>query len=217
MFGEVFDPQREWQDQHGARPHWAQAGTVVFITFGAADAIPRQLLELWDREKREWLARRGYSGPEHWSTVVHTVPQEVRDAFQREFARKRERELDSCRGECVLRLPELAEIVAGTLRHFDGERYCLGEFVVMPNHVHLLASFPKTGAMRDQCDSWLHFSATRINRVLGRKGRFWRPEPFDHLVRSPEQLVALRRYIAENPIRAGLQDGEYLLGCGGGA
>lgn len=216
MFGEVFDPQREWLDRQGVRPHWSQAGTVVFITIGAADAMPRHVLELWDREKQDWLARRGFCGPEHWSVLVRATPEDVREAFRREFARKRERELDLCRGDCALKQPELAEIVAGALRHFDGERYHLGDFVVMPNHVHLLVSFPKPEAMRDQCDSWMHYTATRINRVLGRKGRFWRSEPFDHLVRSPEQLVALRRYIAENPQRAGLKAREYLLGRGNG-
>ena len=195
MLGEVFDPQRDWLDEQGTRPHWAQAGTVVFITFGAADAIPRAVLELWDREKQEWLARRGFIGPEHWSTRLRAVPPDVREAFRREFARKRERELDGCGGACVLKRPELAEVVAEALCHFDGDRYHLSDYVVMPNHVHLLATFPKPEAMRDQCDSWLHYTAVRINKALERKGRFWRPEPFDHLVRSPEQLVALRRYI----------------------
>jgi putative transposase len=211
MFGEVFDPKREWMDRQGARPHWAQAGTVVFITFGAADAIPRHVLALWDRERRDWLSRRGVTGADHWSVLVSSLTPELRETFHREFARKRERELDQCRGECVLKIPELAEIVAGTLHHFDCDRYRLGDYVVMPNHVHLLVTFPNPETLRTQCDSWLHYSAMRINKALGRRGRFWRSEPFDHLVRSPEQLEALRRYIAENPVRAGLRDGEYLL------
>jgi hypothetical protein len=54
------------------------------------------------------------------------------------------------------------------------------------------------------------FTATRINRALGRDGRFWQDESFDHLVRSEWQFDYLRRYIAENPQAAKLRDGEYL-------
>nr|WP_315861222.1 transposase [Anatilimnocola floriformis] len=79
----------------------------------------------------------------------------------------------------------------------------------MPNHVHLLAVFATAEAMADQCDSWLKFSATKINRLLSRKGKLWQQEPFDHLVRSPEQYEYLRKYIADNPTKAGLKLGEY--------
>ena len=79
----------------------------------------------------------------------------------------------------------------------------------MPNHVHLLASFPTEDAMKAQCDSWLHYTAFQINKQLGKKGKFWQQEPFDHLVRSVEQYEYLRRYIAENPNKAKLRPGEY--------
>ena len=63
----------------------------------------------------------------------------------------------------------------------------LGELFVMPNHVHLLASFASEDSLKAQCDSWLHYSARLINLAFGNKGKFWQQEPFDHLVRSPEQ------------------------------
>ena len=101
-------------------------------------------------------------------------------------------------------------IVADALLHFDGDRYRMGDFVVMPTHVHLLAAFATAEAMKEQCDSWLHYTALQINRAIGEKGKFWQQEPFDHLVRSLEQYEYLRRYIAENPRKAGLKPGEYL-------
>ena len=94
--------------------------------------------------------------------------------------------------------------------HFDGRRYRLGDFVVMPNHVHLLAVFPSDEAMKEQCDSWLHYSAFQIHRVIGEKGKLWQQEPFDHLVRNPEQYDYLREYIADNPEKARLRTGEFL-------
>lgn len=85
----------------------------------------------------------------------------------------------------------------------------MGDFIVMPNHVHLLAAFSKVQAMSKQCESWMHYSAVQIHRMLGEKGQFWQREPFDHLVRSVEQYMYLRKYIADNPIKAKLQLGEY--------
>ena len=40
-------------------------------------------------------------------------------------------------------------------------------------------------------------------------GEFWQVEQFDHLVRSPEDFEKYRRYIAENPVKAGLPEGSF--------
>lgn len=61
-----------------------------------------------------------------------------------------------------------------------------------------------------QCESWKHFTARKINRAVGRFGRFWEQDAFDHLARSPGGYERLRRYIADNPAAAGLSPGEYL-------
>jgi len=106
--------------------------------------------------------------------------------------------------------PELAEVVANSLMKFDGDRYLLTDFVIMPNHVHLLAAFPDEESMLSQCEAWKHFTATQINRALGTKGRFWQQDGFDHLVRSEEQFLTLRRYIEENPVHAKLSSGEFI-------
>ncbi len=56
----------------------------------------------------------------------------------RERRRRLESYLDRGLGECWLRQPDIAELAEGALRFFDGARYRLGAWVVMPNHVHLL-------------------------------------------------------------------------------
>jgi putative transposase len=210
MLGELFDPNGELLIREHCRPHWSQAGAVVFITFRTADSIPREVVQRWDREKLAWLRQRGWDEGEEWRDILPQVPDKDRDEFHQTFNRCREVFLDSCQGRCLLRRPELAKIVAESLLHFDGERYRLGDFIVMPNHVHLLAAFATADALTEQCDSWLHYTAVRINRTIGEQGKFWQQEPFDHLVRSPEQYDYLRRYIAENPQKAGLRSGEYL-------
>lgn len=210
MIGELFDPKAELLIHDRMRPHWSQAGAVVFATFRTADSLPAEVLDRWEREKQDWLLRRDHSRRGHWSQVLPTLEPKERDEFHRHFNRCREMSLDECQGRCLLRKPELAQIVADSLLHFDGERYRMGDFVVMPNHVHLLASFASAESMERQFDSWLHFTAHQVNQQIGEKGHFWQQEPFDHLVRSVEQYEYLRTYIAENPRKANLRDGEFI-------
>ena len=86
----------------------------------------------------------------------------------------------------------------------------MDDFVVMPNHVHLLAVFRDGESMGKQCASWMRYTATKINRSRGVTGSLWQSEPFDHLVRSEVQLNYLRDYIAMNPRKAGLGPNDYL-------
>ena len=109
---------------------------------------------------------------------------------------------------------ELAALVATSLRHFEGQRYWLGDFIVMPNHVHLLVCLLGSTDIEKQCYSWKKYSAREINAKLGREGRFWQEESFDHLVRSPAHLEAFSMYIATNGERAGLDPNSYLVGRG---
>ena len=125
-----------------------------------------------------------------------------------------ERELDRGHGACVLSRPELAAIVADSLHHFDGDRYELADFVVMPNHVHVLMAPIGRHSVVAACKSWKQFTATRINDLLGTTGHFWQSESFDHLIRSEGQLDKTVRYIHDNPSRAGLSEGEFLIGVG---
>ena len=50
---------------------------------------------------------------------------------------------------------------------------------------------------------------------MGRTGKLWLGESFDHIVRSGEQLEYFRKYIADNPEK--LRQGEFLQRpCRGG-
>ena len=210
MLGELFDPTTEFSIHEHCRPHWSQTGAVVFITFRTADSIPKEVLQRWEREKGDWLIKHGIAYDRHWSEILLTLDTKLRTQFKKTFNRHREDFLDTCQGTCVLERRELAQIVYDSLLHFDGQRYRMGDFVVMPNHVHLLCVFASEEALGTQCDSWLHYTAYRINTKIEGKGKFWQQEPFDHLVRSPEQYEYLRKYIADNGIKAGLREDQYL-------
>jgi putative transposase len=209
---QTFDPQTEFAVIERKLPHWSQAGTMCFISFRTFDSIPEHALRRWHVERSEWLQRYGIdSKSENWRDALMKLDRPIRGEFTRRFSREWHRNLDGCHGACVLRDPELAKIVADSLLHFDGDRYSMSDFVVMPNHVHLLAAFEDEERMLTQCDSWKHFTARQINLRLGTNGRFWQQDGFDHLVRSVEHFEAFRRYIAVNPSKAKLKHGEYYL------
>ena len=81
--------------------------------------------------------------------------------------------------------------------------YALHAFVVMPNHIHMLATpaveLPKL------TKSLKGITAKRANAMLSLTGKpFWQAESYDHLVRSEVEFRKICRYIEENPVRAGL-------------
>ncbi len=208
--GLLFDSKAELLINDRLRPHWSQAGAIVYGTFRLIDSIPAEVLLRWDRQKHEWLDIRNLRHGVHWSQAIQYLTDNQRQEFNEEFDRCREDFLDTCHGSCILQRPELGKIVAESLLHFDGERYRMGDFVIMPNHVHFLAAFATPEAMEQQYDSWLHFTATQINRITGVRGHLWQQEPFDHLVRSVEQYEYYRQYIADNPTKAKLSPGQYI-------
>jgi len=194
-----------------ALPHWSQSYTVSFITWRTWDSIPENVMRQWLKERTAWLRQHDIDVKQpDWTTRVRALSPAKQKEFLRLVWQRWENALDECHGSCVLRAFELAQIVGDCLRHFDGDRYLITDFVVMPNHVHLLAAFPDAEGLLAQCDSWKHYSAGQINRRLGRSGRFWQADGFDHLVRNEEQFQRLRKYVAENPRKAKLTPGEYL-------
>ena len=90
------------------------------------------------------------------------------------------------------------------LLHFQGERYALSAWSVMPNHVHVVMT-PYSGfTMSEVLHSWKSYSAHQINRLLQRSGRVWEPESFDHLVRDERAFEQFVAYTENNPVVAGL-------------
>jgi type I restriction enzyme R subunit len=207
----LFDAEADVQIVERRLPHWSQAGAICFITFRTHDSLPSDVLDRWFADRARWLAAHGIRVDDpHWRQQLDKLGLQPVREFLDTFWNRWHDALDAGEGECVLRRPELSRIVADSLEHFDGQRYELLDHVVMPNHVHLLAAFPNHDAMLEQCDSWKHYTALQINRRLGRGGRFWQTDGFDHLVRSEPQFEYLRQYIRENPFRAGLHEGEFV-------
>ena len=90
--------------------------------------------------------------------------------------------------------------------HFDGQRYRLLEWVIMPNHVHAILETREGHPLSDLLHSWKSFTAKAANRVLGRTGEFWQTEYYDHLIRDERDHAHALRYLLENPVVAALRD-----------
>lgn len=120
------------------------------------------------------------------------------------FNRKLNTYLDEGHGSCALSNPRCQQIVVQGWRHFDGQRYELGDLVVMPNHVHLLVTPLPGYELEDILQSCKSHSAREINALCQRSGEFWQKHSYDHIVRNETEHTAYQRYIAENPIKARL-------------
>jgi putative DNA methylase len=166
----------------GYLPHWEAGETPQSITFRTADSLPKSVLEQWQTE----LARL-------------PVEQQTRER------RKRiEEALDRGRGACVLARAELATIVEEALRHFDGSRYRLHAWVIMPNHVHVLITPLSGHSLSEILHTWKSYTAKLINKQLGQTGQFWQEEYFDRMIRDDQHFDAALEYIHNNPVKAGL-------------
>ncbi len=211
MSFQSFDPYGETSISARRLPHWQQPGVTYFITFRLADSLPQEKLREWTEERVIWLQVHGLGAVEE----VSQLGVEKQKEFEERFGDRLQEWLDAGYGECWLERPEIADVVEATFRHFDGQRYALGEFVIMPNHVHALVTLAPGEDVPSLLHSWKSFSAKAINRIMGRTGAVWQHESYDHIVRSEEQLVHYGRYIRANPEKAGLREGRFRLGRGG--
>ena len=82
----------------------------------------------------------------------------------------------------------------------DASNLC---WVVMPDHAHLLLQLDSVPLDR-VIQRFKSRTAIRLNREIGRTGRFWQPSYFEHAIRAAEDVRDVARYIVANPLRAGL-------------
>jgi type I restriction enzyme R subunit len=195
-----FDRRAEKQQHLRNLPHWQQGEAWCFVTWRLADSIAQTKLADWEREKRIWLLHH----PKPWDG---STTREYRERFPKRF----EAWLDQGSGSCFLRDPLNARIVADALLHFDQDRYEIAAFVIMPNHVHALFRPLRLNRISEILKSWKSFTARSINKRMQRSGGLWQQEYWDRLVRSDDHFKKYEIYIAENPAKANLRPGEFIL------
>jgi len=168
---------RGWHSR-GYLPHFDHYGLVQTITFRLADSLPAELAGRLSQSREK-------SG----------------DA---ELRKEIEESLDHALGACHLRDLRVADIVQNALLHFDGTRYRLLTWVIMPNHVHVMIETLPGIRLDEVIHSWKSFTAKECNRLLDRTGPFWQEDYFDRFIRDGEHFRKARDYIERNPVKAGL-------------
>lgn len=194
-----FNPEEEVDKHLHNLPHWRQGDTWIFLTYRLADSLPDARLIAWQEERERWLAHH----PEPWNEATEAE-------YHQRFATGIDQWLDQGHGSCLLKHPENSKIVSDAFQHFDGDRYRLGPYVVMPNHVHLLFQPLGDHQLPDLVHTWKRFTAREINKRENRSGALWQADYWDRLIRSETHLFWATRYIQKNPEK--LQPGTYRLG-----
>ncbi len=169
-------------------PHWQQKGTTYFITFRLADSIPIDVIKKIKAECELWLKQ--HSEPyfdDEWCQ------------YNKLFSERIQNLLDAGSGSFILKNKAVLDIVKNALLHFEGKRYKLGEWVIMPNHVHVLVKPLNSWPIEKITHSWKSFTANEINIKIGKTGIVWQHESYDHIVRSEKQLSLIELYIINNP------------------
>jgi len=180
-------------------PHWRIPGATYAVSFRLADSLPESIRADHLRRK-EVLTKRleelsSQSGSRNAITALVSIRSEISALHQTLV----DAALDEGHGSCHLMQPELGDLVMEALRHFDGTRYDLVAWSVMPNHVHVIFK-PADGEKLERIlHSWKSFTAKQANLILGIAGEFWQAEYFDHIARDGEDFRNQIRYVLENP------------------
>jgi putative transposase len=192
-------------------PHIHPADRIFFITFRLADSLPKSIILKVMREKRAIMLQ---------SRLLNDgiIDKNFKYHIEKLYFNKFDNLLKNNSGNCWLKNPKIAQLLANKIHSFDSIRYKLICYCIMPNHVHLVIDtsginlinksnkhgasrkYPLTETLRLIKGS----SARLCNISLNRIGQFWQHESYDHYIRNEEEFNKIIRYVLSNPIRAGL-------------
>jgi type I restriction enzyme R subunit/putative DNA methylase len=181
----------------GVLPHLKREGGTYFVTFRQAGTLPKEVL-LRFKQERDVILQQALAAkrPLTWH--------EQEELF-RWYSSRVDKYLDAGHGTCYLHDAELADLVAGAIKFFEGQRYELRAWVVMPNHAHIVV-WPMPGnTLSDILHSWKSFTSHEINKRLPAKVvPFWQGESYEHLIRDDDDLHRCCHYTLMNPVNAKL-------------
>jgi REP element-mobilizing transposase RayT len=181
----------------GVLPHLKKEGGTYFVTFRQAGTLPKAVLLRFKRERDAILQQA--------TAAKRPLTWHEQEELFRWYSKRVDKYLDAGHGVCYLRNPELASLVADAIRFFEGQRYELRAWVVMPNHAHVVV-WPMPGhTLSDILHSWKSFTSHEINKRLPIKVvPLWQGESYEHLIRDDEDLHRCCLYTLMNPVNARL-------------
>jgi REP element-mobilizing transposase RayT len=168
------------KQKRGYLPHYDSEALTQFITFRLADSLPASIYKTLQFKLR------------------------TKQISEIEYHHAIERALDVGGGKKFLNDPRIARLMAEALIKFDDERYRLLAWVVMPNHVHLLLKTINDYSLASIIHSIKSYTSTQSNKILLRQGQFWTADYFDRFIRDRVHFDRVKRYIENNPLKAGL-------------
>jgi REP element-mobilizing transposase RayT len=181
----------------GYLPHWEKDSGLYFVTFHLADSLPKTTLKKMAESHRILSTAKASEArllPEQEAALAEYSPRRLEEYFDRGH------------GSCALADQRIAGAVCAALRFRDRKHYRLLAWCIMPNHVHVVARLLPGANLATVLKSWKQFSSKAANQVLGQRGRFWRPEYYDRLIRNEQEYSRAIRYVVENPVKAGLKN-----------
>ena len=167
----------------GYLPHWDFAKSVQAITFRLADSVPKKTIKSWKRE-------------------LASLPDDKQR--QEQLHRLIAHHEDAGHGEAVLADPACASLVQNELIRKHAGSYKLIDWVIMPNHVHVLVRLLNGYSLTPVVQRWKGASAVHINRHLNRSGKLWESDYYDRCIRDMDHYHDSIAYIRNNPMKAGL-------------
>ena len=176
---------KNWYSR-GYLPHLDQPSLYQSITFRLHDSVPEQVIQRWKQEV-------------HWQAHLPSESPAVR-ALRRKIVEYE----DAGHGECWLFREEIAELVENALFYFDGKRYRLIAWCIMPNHVHVLIETFVRYPLDKVLHSWKSYTAQEANNLLNRSGPFWARDYYDRYIRDDKHFRQTVAYIDQNPVKAKL-------------
>ncbi|MGB7209894.1 MAG: transposase [Pyrinomonadaceae bacterium] len=171
---------RRGRYDRGYLPHYDNDVLTQFVTFRLAGSLPKSVVAGLSRNLERGLIS------------------------EIDFHREIDKYLDMSDGLTYLSDERIAESISETILKFDRVKYELHSWVIMPNHVHILITPLDDYSLAEILHSIKSFTANFANKTLGRNGRFWSPEYFDRFIRDREHYASAKRYIENNPVKAGL-------------
>jgi REP element-mobilizing transposase RayT len=166
----------------GYLPHFDGREIPQFVSLHLFDSVPTSVLARWKRE------------------LSVTSSRADRILLQRRI----EKYLDHGYGQAFMKQHRIASMIQSVLLRSDGQSYRLSAWVIMPNHIHMLATRFEGYTLADIMQSLKSISSHQANRILKRHGQFWMPDYFDRYIRNAQHFATTVRYIESNPVKARL-------------
>jgi len=190
----------------GYLPHWELEGATYSVTFRLHGSLPASVIANLNEYRRSLT--RLITGGMRKLTFLENMDLRAR------FEHVLDDALHEQTGVAFMNDPAIAELIANPLTYFDGQRYELDAWCVMPNHVHVVFRLLGQSTLARVLHSWKSYSSWRANEILGREGRFWQREYFDRIVRNEEDFAQTVGYVVRNPEKAGLREWPWVWSAG---